>query len=917
MAYRYSLLGPVRVWSGDRELDPGSPQQCAVLALLLLAQGRPVTIEQLVEKLWGEAAPAAARPTARTYVSRLRRLLPGDERHPGIQSGRAGYVLPVASDALDLARFDSLLRASRATRDEGNAGLAVQQLREALSLWQGTALAGAKAEFVGAERERLEQLRLAASEERIALDLALGRHTEVLPEVASLSAVHPLEERLRELHMLALYRCARQADALQVYRGVRELLHRELGIEPGPELRALHQRILRADDRLDLPSAAPAGARAAVTPDADAPERGGLTEPAAGTGSVDTPTPVCLGAAEHPGGPGRPATAAPPVRPLATVSAEPSHPGPTLSPVGRPGLLAERLQAARRRCFVGRAAERALFAAAIEGNPHMFVALFLHGPGGVGKSTLLHRLADDAATAGRTVVRVDGRTVEDSVTSFEQAAAPALGDANAVLLIDTFERCAELETWLREEFLPKLADGAVVVLAGRHPPSPSWRADPSWSGSLLSRALGDLAPLDADNLLHSRGVPVHARESVLSRVGGYPLALSLAAEIARHSDPRATTWSPNQDIIETLLNQLIGSVPSPTHRFALHVCAHAYVTTQELLRVLMPGSDAAELFSWLRVQPFIESGPAGLYPHDIVRDVLDADLRWRDPAAYESIHRGIRLHVLEGLSARGADGAATVASMRSVRHLLRHSGVPTQYLTAHGESEAEEDRLRPSDRAALLEMTESTEGPESARLVEFWMQRQPSAFAVYRHRVTGAPVAFMTWLRLRKPRELELEADPVVAAAWEHTQRTAPTRPGDHVSVARHLVYPACYMRPSPVMDLMQVRMMAGFLSEPDLAWSYVAVANPELWQPWMAYLNMTRVPHSPSVDGHQFGVFGHDWRLEPPEAWRDRHVVHELWGSELSPLTSLGQPQPPAMRWRPAGIGLAATQWELDALVS
>jgi len=899
VAYRYSLLGPVRVWSGDHELDPGSPQQCAVLALLLLAQGRPVTIEQLVEKLWGESAPAAGRPTVRTYVSRLRRLLPGDELHPGIQSGRGGYVLLVSPEALDLARFDNLLRTSRASRDDGNLGLAGQQLREALSLWQGTALAGARAEFVSAERERLEQLRLAASEERIALDLALGRHTEVLPEVASLSAVHPLEERLRELHMLALYRCARQADALQVYRGVRELLHRELGIEPGPELRALHQQILRADGCLDLV--------------ADPTARVGPTERA------DVPELVSLGAPSRVGGTDHSPTAVPtenPARARAGFSGS-AQSAPTLSPVGRPGLLAERLQAARRRCFVGRAAERALFAAALEGNRQMFVALFLHGPGGVGKSTLLHRFADDAASAGRTVVRVDGRTVEGSVTSFEQAAAPVLGDANAVLLIDTFERCAELETWLRDEFLPKLADGTVVVLAGRHAPSSAWRADPSWSGALLCRALGDLSQADANTLLHSRGVPVQARESVLSRVGGYPLALSLAAEVARHSDPRATTWSPNQDIIETLLNQLVGAVPSPTHRFALHVCAHAYVTTQELLRVIMPGYDAAELFSWLRVQPFIESGPAGLYPHDIVRDVLDADLRWRDPAAYESIHRGIRMHVLDGLSARGTDGAATVASMRSVRHLLRHSGVPTQYLTAHGESAAEESRLRPSDRAAVLAMAASTEGPESARIVEFWMRRQPSAFSVYRHRATGSPVAFMSWLKLRKRRDLEIESDPVVAAAWEHTQRTAPVRSGDHISVARHLIYPACYMRPSPVMDLMQVRMLGGYLGEPDLAWSYVAVANPELWQPWMAYLNLTRVPHSPSVDGHQFGVYGHDWRLEPPEAWRDRHVVHELWGSDLSPLTSLGQPQAPAMRWRPAGIGLATTRRELDALVS
>src|SRR5882757_483506 len=186
MAYRYSLLGPVRVWHDGRELDPGSPQQCAVLALLLLAGGRPVTIDQLVVKLWGAAAPSAARPTARTYVSRLRRLLPAEGARSVIQSGRAGYLLPVAPDALDLTTFDQLVGDSRHARTSGDPGLAVRQLRQALALWQGSALAGARGEFVDSERARLEQLRLGATEERISLDVDLGRHAEVLPEISSL-----------------------------------------------------------------------------------------------------------------------------------------------------------------------------------------------------------------------------------------------------------------------------------------------------------------------------------------------------------------------------------------------------------------------------------------------------------------------------------------------------------------------------------------------------------------------------------------------------------------------------------------------------------------------------------------------------------------------------------------------------------
>jgi DNA-binding SARP family transcriptional activator len=674
-----------------------------------LAGGRPVTIDHLVEKLWAAAAPSAARPTARTYVSRLRRLLPAEGARSVIQSGRAGYLLPVAPDALDLTTFDQLVRDSRDAKTSGDPGLAVRHLRQALALWQGSALAGARGEFVESERAHLEQLRLVATEERIGLDVDLGRHAEVLPEISSLAAAYPLEERLRELHMLALYRCARQADALQVYRNVRGLLHRELGIEPGPELRALHQRILRADPDLDRPDQRTDGA-----------------------------------------------DAAPPTTPVLAmaVSAEKKF--------GH-GLLARRLHAARQRGFVGRDAERALFASALHGSTPTFATLFLHGPGGIGKSTLLRRLADDAEAAGRAVVRVDGSTVSSSPSAFARAAGAALTNSRAVLLVDAFERCAELEPWLREEFLPRLSDGAIVVVAGRQPPSSTWRADPSWSGALAVRALRGLTPSEATALLTARAVPAHIHDSVLAYAGGHPLALSLAADNVGHGDPAAGSWRPTHDLIETLLGELIGPVPSPIHQLALHVCAHAHSTTEDLLRAVMPTGDPAELFAWLRAQTFIESTPAGLRPQEIVRDLLDADLLWRDPTGYDAIHRGICRHVLDDLVVRHLDGPAALGKLRAIRHLARDGRA-----------------------SAGLGPGASVDATEAAGGQEIWLNRRRTEPAARPRAGSAYPVGFMSWIRRTEPDQEADDVAPVVPLSWESSplrrsgQQALPGSTGPH-----------------------------------------------------------------------------------------------------------------------------------------
>src|SRR3954451_22773481 len=291
--------------------------------------------------------------------------------------------------------------------------------------------------------------------------------------------------------------------------------------------------------------------------------------------------------------------------------------------MGYGGSLGDRVVAARDRAFVGRAVERALFRSVLAGDPAGASVVYLHGPGGIGKSALLRRFALDAREAGRLVVEVDGRTVTATPQDFEDVAGKAIGEPGAVLLVDAFEYCQGLEHWLWEQFLPRLPLGGVVVIAGRVGPDPRWVADPGWGDLLHVVPLRKLTPGDAAAFLRMRGVPAGAHHAVLSFTGGNPLALSLAAAVAVQQDAegtrRAADWSPGGEVIATLLSQVVGDPPSPEHRTALEVCAQAEVTSETLLRA-MTGERAAELFAWLRAQPFIESTSSGLFPHDVVRE---------------------------------------------------------------------------------------------------------------------------------------------------------------------------------------------------------------------------------------------------------------------------------------------------------
>ncbi|MBD0282321.1 MAG: ABC transporter substrate-binding protein [Thermoleophilaceae bacterium] len=237
-------------------MDLGGPTQRALLAVLLLHAGEVVSVDRLIDQLWGDEPPATAVKTLQAHVSRLRRALNGAE-NGRLETRGHGYVLHVRPGELDAERFRDLLEDARRRLAEGDPDRAAETLTEALALWRGPALAGlGRNTFARSEIARLDELRLAAIEERIEADLARGRHAALIPELEGLVAQHPLRERLRGQLMLALYRAERQAEALSVYQDGRRALAEDLGLEPSQGLRKLERQILQQDPALAPPRTA-------------------------------------------------------------------------------------------------------------------------------------------------------------------------------------------------------------------------------------------------------------------------------------------------------------------------------------------------------------------------------------------------------------------------------------------------------------------------------------------------------------------------------------------------------------------------------------------------------------------------------------------------------------------------------------
>jgi hypothetical protein len=529
---------------------------------------------------------------------------------------------------------------------------------------------------------------------------------------------------------------------------------------------------------------------------------------------------------------------------------------------------------------VGRHAEIDIVRAALAARRPECAVVYVHGPGGVGKTALLQQYQRLALQAGRPVVWLDGRDVQPGARGITFVLAQALGltadddpvaalrtlDA-PVILIDAYEAVEPLDHWFRTRLFPQLGAECLVVIAGRNAPSDAWRTDAGWQAVTRVVPLRNLTPDEGRALLLSRGVAPGQVAAILRFTHGHPLALCLTAEIAKQGRTPSDLAGAGADVVDPLLSRFVADAPSDAHRRALEASAIAWRTTQPLLAAALGIDEAAAfpLFKWLHALPFVEHGAEGIFPHDLVRDVVFEELRVRHPDLLRELVR--RISAAEAARFLGRTGYEQHQALWALLFVTRHhpSMRPFYDWTELGNHYAEP--ARPEDGRAIVAMVERHEGAESARAAAFWFARQPDGFSVLRG-AGGESEGFVANISFGDEEDDATAADPAVAALRAYVRRRAPLRPGELIGVSRFWMDRDRYQT-TTAFNMGATLATVWWMTEPRLAWSFVVLRDPAFWLPMFRYVNFEAAEGAEFlVGGERYGAVCHDWRTEPRMVW-------------------------------------------------
>jgi hypothetical protein len=374
-------------------------------------------------------------------------------------------------------------------------------------------------------------------------------------------------------------------------------------------------------------------------------------------------------------------------------------------------------------------------------------------------------------------------------------------------------------------------------------------------------------------------------DQVMALTYGHPLAASLLIDIIRRSHSGAevpTALAAHPDLVAALLHRLVDLVPSSKHRAALQVSAHARVTTEPVLRAGLAssaGQHVSEFWDWLRDLTFIEDDHDGIRPHDLARDVLEADLRWRDPDAYADIHRRLRGYLVDKIRSHVGNPARQQHHAAELLFLLHDHPLVSQYWDWDALDDTVEDRVAAEQADMIIALTRAAQGDQGAELAAHWLVAQPEAFRVFRT-PEGEVYGYAACLALHRAQPEDIDTDPAAAAVWRYAQHHRPPRPSEQVLAWRfHVDRDADNDRLRRSATVLAAWQLADIVTRPATAWEFVTSYDDlSYWQPYFNHWDFVHLLEAGyELDSRRNITFGHDWRRVGLAEWLERTAAREL----------------------------------------
>ena len=528
--------------------------------------------------------------------------------------------------------------------------------------------------------------------------------------------------------------------------------------------------------------------------------------------------------------------------------------------------------------FVGRESELVLLREAISPSQPGTPLFFVYGPGGIGKTTLIEHLRAEAAVNGIVFVRIDATGISPEPNAILAALANGLGVSKpagtieelaagfsrhrSVLVVNSFEHLDPMSGWVRDTLLPALPSQATVVLAGRQAPDTRWTAHPLWCDAMRCIGLDSLSQAEASRLLYAHGVAPDAHSGVLDLCHGYPLALVLVADEVRRIGQVPSGLGP--DLVRALTKRCVAQAPTPLHRKALEACARTRTTTVSLLSDVVDTSSAVMLFEWLAEQSYVSAGPEGLWPHELVRDAIDEELRWRDPEGSRALQHALNRHLIRQLQ------AGLSVAHGELQYLERRSPIMKRFFNFAALGTISVKPATAADASGIERLRDAGLPPGERALFDHWRHHRATR-TLAAHRRNGELCGVTQVLRLDGLDDLSAAADPVVSAVRQALGNELMDRTS--VSLMSRFNVPEGERRAlNPAMNALQNSHAVLWATEPNLRFYVLVAMHPDHFAPLLEGTGFHRLAGCDCiVDGIPIGCFVHDWQAEPWAEWRDR----------------------------------------------